>query len=174
MLLDILFPFLESVNNVNGITCGTIMLRFIIKNMLHIVAIGTSHVRIKSRNNKSIHEYHSGFVNLSAECIELVYNNLKEVEIPTLQKFHKESQCDQFFVKLCKEFELVGSNLMRRIPTPSLNESCGEYSRNAFLHGDLKEDVHVSSIRTAFLFVEYGLQTSVISLWIKTSPESMV
>lgn len=142
MLLDILFPCLDRVNSVNGITCGTIMLRFIIKNMLHTDAIGTSHVRIKSRNNKSIQEYHSGFVNLSAECIELVYNNMKEVEIPTLQKFHKESQSDQFFLKLCKEFEHGRSNLMKRIPTPSLNESCGEYSRNAFLL-DLKEDVHM-------------------------------
>lgn len=126
MLLDILFPCLDRVNSVNGITCGTIMLRFIIKNMLHTVAIGISHVRIKSRNNKSIQEYHSGFVDLSAECIELVNNNMKEVEIPTLQKFHKESQCDQFFLKLCKEFEPVRSNLMKRIPTPSLNELCGE------------------------------------------------
>lgn len=59
-----------------------------------------------------------------------------------MQKFHKEGQCDHFFLKLCKEFETVRSNLMKRIPAPSLNELWG-ITQGMPEHGDQEEDVHM-------------------------------
>lgn len=64
------------------------------------------------QGNKSIQEYHSGFVNLWAEYTELVYHNMKEAEILTLQKYHMETRRDQFLMKLRKEFESTRSSLM--------------------------------------------------------------
>lgn len=57
------------------------------------------------QGNKSIQEYHSGFVNLWAEYMILVYHSMKEAEILTLQKYHMETRQDLFLMKLRKEFE---------------------------------------------------------------------
>lgn len=56
---------------------------------------------------KSIQEFRSGFISLWTEFVELVYATVPESELPTLQKFHKSSQRDQFLMKLRNEFESV-------------------------------------------------------------------
>ena len=82
-----------------------------------------------SQGNKSIQDYYSRLVNLWTEYTELVYSTLSVASLPDFQKEHKDSQRDQFLMKLRVEYELVRSNLLSRVPTPSLNECLGELLR---------------------------------------------
>ena len=60
-----------------------------------------------SQGNKTIEEYYAGFINLWTEFNSLAYATVSVTEIPALQNFHKESQRDQFLMKLRGEFESV-------------------------------------------------------------------
>lgn len=59
------------------------------------------------QGTKSVQEYYSRFVSHSAEYDEIVYIDLSDAEVSTLQKFQKKKQRDQFLMKLRKEYETI-------------------------------------------------------------------
>ena len=59
----------------------------------------------------------------------MAYATVSKTEIPKLQKSHKDSQRDQFVMKLCREFESIRSKLMNKDPLPSLDVCLNEFLR---------------------------------------------
>eukprot|EP00268_Persea_americana_P004183 TRINITY_DN11319_c0_g1_i1.p1 TRINITY_DN11319_c0_g1~~TRINITY_DN11319_c0_g1_i1.p1 ORF type:complete len:263 (-),score=23.88 TRINITY_DN11319_c0_g1_i1:1121-1909(-) len=82
-----------------------------------------------SQGNKTIEEYYAGFINLWTEFNSLAYSTVSITEILALREFHKESQRDQFLMKLYGEFESVRSELMNKDPLPSLDMCLNELLR---------------------------------------------
>ena len=71
----------------------------------------------------SIQDYYSQFTSLWTDYAELIYADLPAASLASIQEIHQTSQRDQFLMKLRPQFENVRSNLMSRVPSPSL-ESC--------------------------------------------------
>lgn len=74
-----------------------------------------------SQGNEWIHKYYFGFINLLTEFTESVYATVPDEAISALQK-DEVGQWNRFLMKLSQEFELVCSNLMSWVPSPSLDE----------------------------------------------------
>lgn len=78
-----------------------------------------------SHGNKSKQKYYSGFMDLWTEFKEFVYTTVSD-GLPTLQKYHEDTQRVQFLMKLHEEYEIVRTTSMSWVPTPSLVDCLGE------------------------------------------------
>ena len=76
----------------------------------------------------SIQEYYSHFIRLWTDYTEIIYSNLPDALIAVVQSIHFTSQRDQFLMKLRSESKQVRSNLMSRVPTPSIDSCLGASS----------------------------------------------
>ena len=74
----------------------------------------------------SIQEYYSGFLNLWTDYDEVKYASVSPVVLPEIQKLKELSHRDQILMKLRPEFQHVRSELMSRVPSPSLDECLNE------------------------------------------------
>ena len=63
------------------------------------------------------------------EYDDIKYLNVSEVALSEIQKLQATSHKDQFLMKLRSEYEIIQSNLMSRVPAPSLNECLNELLR---------------------------------------------
>ena len=72
-----------------------------------------------SQGTSSIQDYYTGFLNLWAEYDDIKYLNVSEAS--EIQKLG-----DQFLMKLRSEYEIIRSNLMSSVPSPSLDECLNE------------------------------------------------
>ena len=79
-----------------------------------------------SQGNLSIQDYFSGFQNLWAEFVDIVYAKVPAESPSVVQEVHEQSKRDQFLMKLHPEFEAIRSNLMNHDPSPSLDACFGE------------------------------------------------
>ena len=77
----------------------------------------------------SIHDYYSQFTSLWTDYAELIYADLPAASLSSIQEIHQTSQRDQFLMKLRPQFETVRSNLLSRVPSPSLESCLGELLR---------------------------------------------
>ena len=77
----------------------------------------------------SIQEYHFHFIRLWTDYTEIIYSSLPDASIAVVQNIHSTSQRDQFLMKLRLEFEQIRSNLMSRVPSPSIDSCFGELLR---------------------------------------------
>lgn len=75
-----------------------------------------------TQGTMSIQEYYSGFICLWTDYTEIIYADISPESLSTIQSIHKTSCRDQFLMKLRPEFETVHSNLMSRVPSPSLED----------------------------------------------------
>ena len=82
-----------------------------------------------SQGTSSIQDYYTGFLNLWAEYDEIKYLNVSEAALSEIQKLQATSHRDQFLMKLRSEYEIICSNLMSRVPSPSPNECLNELLR---------------------------------------------
>ena len=69
------------------------------------------------------------FIRLWTDYTEIIYSSLPDASIAVVQSIHSTSQRDQFLMKLRYEFEHVRSNLMSRVPSPSIDSCLGELLR---------------------------------------------
>lgn len=69
-----------------------------------------------TKGNKSIQHY-SGFMALLIEYSYLVYYTVPDTSLLTIQKIHETAQRHQFLMRLRKEYELVCTSLMNRVPS---------------------------------------------------------
>ncbi|XP_068657987.1 uncharacterized protein [Aristolochia californica] len=84
----------------------------------------------------SIEEYFSGFQNLWADYIDIVYENVLVAALYVVQAVHETRKRDQFLMKLCPEFEITQSHLMNCHPVLSLD---------AYLSELLREEQHLAT-----------------------------
>ena len=68
-------------------------------------------------------EYYSHFVLLWTDYTEIIYSSLPDASINVVQDIHSTSRRHQFLIKLRSEFEQVRSNLMSRVPSPSIERA---------------------------------------------------
>ena len=74
-----------------------------------------------SQCNLFIQDYYSGFQNLYAKYIDIIYAKIPVESLSVVQQVHEQSKHDQFLMKLRSEFKITCSNLMNRDPLLSLN-----------------------------------------------------
>lgn len=77
----------------------------------------------------SIQDYYYKFVSLWSDYTEIIYMDLSTASSTLVQDIHKTSQRNQLLMKLRLEFEPVRSNLMSRVPSPSIETCLGELLR---------------------------------------------
>lgn len=77
----------------------------------------------------SIQDYYSQFTSLWTDYAAIIYADLPAASLSSIQEIHKTSQRNQFLMKLRPQFETVRSNLMSRVPSPSLESCLGELLR---------------------------------------------
>ena len=82
-----------------------------------------------NQGTMSIQDYYSHFIRLWTDSTESIYSSLPDASIAVVQTIHSTSQRDQFLMKLRSEFEQVRSNMMRRVPPPSIDSCLGELLR---------------------------------------------
>jgi len=82
-----------------------------------------------TQGSLSIEEYFSGFQNLWANYLDIVYANVPAAALSAVQAVHETSKRDQFLMKLRSDFETARSNLMNRHPVPSLDACLSELLR---------------------------------------------
>ncbi|RWR80118.1 Retrovirus-related Pol polyprotein from transposon TNT 1-94 [Cinnamomum micranthum f. kanehirae] len=81
----------------------------------------------------SIQEYYSQFICLWTDYTEIIYSSLPDASIAVVQTIHSTSQRDQFLIKLRPDFEQICSNLMSRVPSPSIDSCFRELPREECL-----------------------------------------
>ncbi|KAH9780093.1 protein kinase domain-containing protein [Citrus sinensis] len=74
-----------------------------------------------SQGNLSIQNYFSGFQNLWAEYVDMIYVQVPIESLADVQEVHEQSKRDQFLMKLRPKYEAARSNLMNRDLSPSLD-----------------------------------------------------
>ena len=92
-----------------------------------------------SQGDLSIQDYFSGFQNLWAEYVDIIYAKVPADSLSVVQEVHEQSKRDQFFMKLRPEYEAARSHLMNRDPSLSLDVCFGEL---------LREEQHIATQST--------------------------
>ena len=92
----------------------------------------------------------------------MAYAIVSKTEIPKLQKSHKDSQWDQFVMRLYIEFEYIRSKLMNKDPLPSLDASMNCWEKN-----------NVSPLKTSLL-EEKLTMIFIMLMLLRSNPATMI
>ena len=79
-----------------------------------------------AQGNSSIQDYYSSFLALWTEYDKSKYVDVSNKVLSKIQEIQANTHRDQFLMKLRPEFESVRSNLMSRVPAPSLDDCLNE------------------------------------------------
>lgn len=119
-----------------------------------------------AQGNSSIQDYYSSFLALWTEYDEIKYADVSDEVLSRIQEIQANTHKDQFLMKLWPEFESVRSNLMSRVPAPSLDDCLNELLRDE--QTQLTQGVLVRQVSGSPLLLVYDVriqsQTSSTSL----------
>ena len=84
---------------------------------------------------------------------EIIYSSLPDASIAVVQNIHSTSQRDQFLMKLRPDFEQIRSNLMSRVPSPSIDSYFGKRLREERLttQATLQQAISTGPLTTAYV-----------------------
>lgn len=74
-----------------------------------------------TQGTMSVQEYYSRTISLWTDYTEIISSDVSSESLSTIQSIHNTSYRDPFLMKLWPKFEIVHSNLMNRVPSPSLD-----------------------------------------------------